>query len=532
MYEKPSYVLAFKRPKNTEIKRIRDNWYLYERTSKYDPAIKRSRKISGKCLGRITEQGLVPTQRRLVNQDAIRSCSSMVSDTVEIGASLFLYDRTTEIRERLQRYFPDLWERIYVSVLLRTIKGPRFKRLQLHYETNFLAYLFPNLSFDPLSNSEFLQTLGRRREAISDFMKQDVKQDNAFILFDGHRLITSSKTMPLAELGYDSKRRYMPQVNLLYIYSLGQDSGLPVYYKQFLGSTPDVSAFPNILVESGLSKSNYTIVADKGFASEYDFDQLAEQNLNYIIPIKRGSSIVGQILPLSPNKFSDLFIYNGRAVQSLRIQQEDYNIFVFFDSQLYADELADATERMQKKNAATDRKLQTELKRRGKSKGRLTDQELSKLQPIDLQTLFAECPEMGTVTMRTNRMDLNSHQVYRAYKQRQAVEQFFKTYGETMDYEASYMRDQTSQEAWLFLNHLSAMIATECIADIARLGEDKNISFDDLRQTLGKIMANKIDGHWTVAPIKKSVASLMEKLKFSMDAINPDQMVNKDRSPS
>lgn len=40
MTEKPDYVLNFPRQKNTEIKKIGNNWYLYERFSKYDPAIK------------------------------------------------------------------------------------------------------------------------------------------------------------------------------------------------------------------------------------------------------------------------------------------------------------------------------------------------------------------------------------------------------------------------------------------------------------------------------------------------------------
>ena len=39
MTEKPDYVLNFPRQKNTEIKKIGNNWYLYERFSKYDPAI-------------------------------------------------------------------------------------------------------------------------------------------------------------------------------------------------------------------------------------------------------------------------------------------------------------------------------------------------------------------------------------------------------------------------------------------------------------------------------------------------------------
>lgn len=50
-----------------------------------------------------------------------------------------------------------------------------------------------------------------------------------------------------------------------------------------------------------------------------------------------------------------------------------------------------------------------------------------------------------------------------------------------MDFDASYLRDRTSQEAGLFLNHLSATIIMECIAAIARIGEDKNGSLEDLR---------------------------------------------------
>ena len=63
-----------------------------------------------------------------------------------------------------------------------------------------------------------------------DFMKDDIANRNVFILFDGHRLISSSKTMEFAELGYDSKRRFMPQINLMYIFSIDEASGAPVYY--------------------------------------------------------------------------------------------------------------------------------------------------------------------------------------------------------------------------------------------------------------------------------------------------------------
>lgn len=149
---------------------------------------------------------------------------------------------------------------------------------------------------------------------------------------------------------YDSKRRFKPQVNLLYVYSLSSDVSAPVYYKQFLGSTPDVSAFADILNECGISSKKYTVIADKGFAAEEQFEALTEKELSYVIPIKRGSKLVAACLPLTPQSFSDLFTYNGRAIQSFKIEEDGFNVFVYYDAQLYANELADAAERAEQKN--------------------------------------------------------------------------------------------------------------------------------------------------------------------------------------
>ena len=515
MAEKPDFILNFQRPKNTEIKKIGNNWYLYERFNKYDPEIKRSRKVSGKCLGKITPEGLVPTRRRLT---PVAQLPAEPADTVEAGATVFLWRRTTNLRERLQKHFPDMWRPIYVIALLRLLKDPRFKRLQMHYEYSLLSHVLPGQSFSASSNAALLKNLGARREAIRNFMHEDVARKSVFIMFDGHRLVTSSKTMPFAELGYDSKRRYMPKINLLYIYSLGDGYGSPVYYKQFVGSTPDVAAFSNMLEESGITNTDCTIIADKGFASEADFELLQDRDLKYVIPIRRGNRFVKPLLPLNPRSYQDLFTYNGRAIQALRIDDEGFSVFVYFDAQLYANELADATERGEKLNGTLELKCNREMERRSKGQGRLTDEELEQIEPRNLTEVHDNIPEMGTVTIRTNRTELNSEQVYRIYKQRQNIEQFFRTYGMTLDFDASYMRNQTSQEAWLFLNHLSSMMGMDCITSIAEIGEDKTISLEDLKQSLGKIMVSKLKDQWLVSPIKRSVEKIIEKLNFEVTA--------------
>ncbi len=263
--EKPAYIINFKKPKNTEIKHINGRWYLYERSNVYDPVLKRSRKKSGKIIGRITEGGLVPSKEKKLKDSLISH------DIVETGAVNFFYKRTTDMRECLQRYFPDIWKQIYIIAMIRAIYDCRFKRMQLHYEDSILSYIYPDVSFSARSITALLDTLGRRRDRIKSYMEEAIKDDERFLLFDGHRLLSASSTMDNAELGYDSKRRYKPQINLVYMFSMGENTGCPVYYKQFIGSTLDVTAFADILKESHSYGKDCTVVADKGFASGEGF---------------------------------------------------------------------------------------------------------------------------------------------------------------------------------------------------------------------------------------------------------------------
>ena len=80
---------------------------------------------------------------------------------------------------------------------------------------------------------------------------------------------------------------------------------------------------------------------------------------------------------------------------------------------------------------------------------------------------------------------------------------------------AYYMRNNYTEEAWLFLNHLSTIIGVNAIEEIASIGESKNISYKDLTHTLLKIKVGKVDGKWVVCPIKKSVQRLCGKMQFN-----------------
>ena len=60
---------------------------------------------------------------------------------------------------------------------------------------------------------------------------------------NGHRILSASATLESAEKGYDSKRRYKRQVNLLYLFGIGGDGRGPRFYKKFANNHGKFPAF-------------------------------------------------------------------------------------------------------------------------------------------------------------------------------------------------------------------------------------------------------------------------------------------------
>ncbi len=76
MAEKPDYVVNFSRPPGTEIKNIKGGWYLYETMTVADPRTGQTRKKSGRLLGKVTENGFVPSAARQREQKEVEESLS------------------------------------------------------------------------------------------------------------------------------------------------------------------------------------------------------------------------------------------------------------------------------------------------------------------------------------------------------------------------------------------------------------------------------------------------------------------------
>ena len=513
MQEKPEYIINFQRPKNTEIKYINGHWYLYERSSRYDPKTKKMHKVSGQLLGSITEEGFKPKKQK-IDHKIFENV-----EVVELGATGYLWMKNQELANQLQKHFPDYWRELFIISALRIVNGSRFKRLEEAYETSCLSKLLPNADIGKNELTSMLHSLGKRRGEMQKFMLEESDKLSSYMIFDGHRIISDSGTLENAAMGYDSRRRFKNQVNLIYAFSVNSERCFPYYYKQFSGDIPDISAFSSMIEETGIKKESLTVLADKGFGSDDNFTLLEECNLKYIIPIKRTNGDSKFNIPTSFVDYDDCFSYHNRSVLHKAILKEDCTVHIFLDTFLFANEMNDFTQRLEKKNNTTAIQKQKEEERRKKGKTRMSEEEFSALQPVDFKDAFVDRIGVGTITLKTNDKNLNAVQVYSLYKKRQAIEEFFKVYDDSLDFNSSYMRDNYTEEAWLFLNHLSSIMAFNILDEIYLRDKSKTISLNDFISTLSKVFADKAGNDWYCAKITKKKADFIKLFNLDLSAL-------------
>ncbi len=518
MSERPEYVKNFVKPPKTEIKEVSGYWYLYSYTVVYDETKKKKVKKSGDSLGKITPEGLIPSKKY------ISTVNTKIDASAELGITYYFYTVSKDIKEKLKKYFPDIWETLYTIAILRLAYDGKFKRLKMNYENSIISTLYPDVHFNSGINAIFLRSLGKMRDKIVEYMKSDFSEYRNFLILDGHRILSASKTLSYAEKGYDSKKRFMPQINLMYIFSESNEIGHPIFYKKYTGSTPDVTAFKDLMkeVKDVTGFKDFTVVGDKGIPSEDGFEIMEELCIKYVMPLRRGNRFVRDVLPLTLDQYTTTFSYHKRPIHCKEIHSgNDYKVFLYYDSILFSEEDQDIVLRLEKANNAIEEKRIFEEKLRSNGNGRMSDEEYNSLKPKTYAEIYGNRKEIGTITLRTNRLDLTGEEVYCYQKKRQNIEEFFKELDDTFDFDAMYARNDNTLEAILFLKHLSACIGVSVLENLQLAGLSKNISFKDIKTALSKIHVNRFGYSYSVEPIKREVAKICEKINFDPSDLKP-----------
>ena len=167
-----------------------------------------------------------------------------------------------------------------------------------------------------------LKWFGENRERVVGWMKtllKDVPEDEQnFLLMDSTHTVSVSENLSVNAKGYNPDFDFDKQIRLMYLFSAQMKQ--PVYYRLINGNTctlvrsiTDIKAMTLSVKEMNI-KDKVVFIADKGFFSSENVAMLDEENLSYIIPLKRNNPLV-DYSPLERNGFKKemkYFIFQER----------------------------------------------------------------------------------------------------------------------------------------------------------------------------------------------------------------------------
>lgn len=482
----PDWVLAQKR-KGTAVHRIKGYYYLYEVSSKWDPVKKRPQRITGKLLGRITPEGLSASGQR-----QSRESRQLIAQTErlrqvavkEYGISYFIQTSLKPYLDNLTKHFPGEWQSLVALAYCRLVHQSAIKQMPFHIAHSYLSESFGQLSLTDKSISLLLKDIGRQRERVSAFMKQSLTPGE-HLLLDLTNIPSKSEKIALSKPGYNSDWDFEPQFNLLYIYSTNLQT--PVFYRLVSGNIRDVSVLKLTVLESGANQC--VLVADKGFYSLANIEQLELDHFHYIIPLRRDNSFINYQLSAENAIKADgnFFSFEKRFIwhASYMVPGTDRRVFLFLDDALKNKEQFDYLSRIEKKS-----------------------------EGYSLEKFHLKKQVFGTIAIISDLKDKTPEEIYTAYKTRMSIETVFDAMKTVLEADRTYMQQEDVLQGWMFVNHIALQWYYHLYHLLVRHKQLKKYSVKDLLEHLQEIRMVKIDEQWHRAEIIKSSQQLLDKISL------------------
>ncbi len=475
------------RRSGTELKKIKDKYYLYAVKSVYDKATKRTKKVSLGIIGRISEQdGLIPSDKeQLKTKLAAASLPLRQIWDKEYGFSLYVHQQVQrEILPALKRFFPDDWPMVIALAYCRMAYQSPLKNIPFHLSCSSLLQMLSTECPDEKTVSHTLRAIGKQRDNMTMYMRSFAQKDD-YVLVDATDIACNSSKITLSQKGYNSDMNFEPQVTLLYIYSAKKHK--PFFFRVVAGNIKDVSILKNALIESGIN--NAIFISDKGFYSEANVDHLDELLMKYIIPLRRDNAAINYNLLNNIEATQSCFKFRDRYIFYTTYAHEGRQICLFLDGRLREEEKTDYLNRI--------------------------DTLPEKYTP---QGYKEKIKAMGTIALLHNGSENEQPEdVYISYKGRGEIEQFFDCYKNTIDAHVSHMQNEEALHGWMFINHIAMQLTYDLFEQLKSKKLTKRHSIKDVILHLCQVRRVQInESDYYISELNKKTKNILSKLKFSV----------------
>jgi len=496
MTEKPSphpgWATKFRRP-GTELRLINGTYCLYECRCIYDKEKKRNRKVTGRYLGSITEEGgFKPSRKRLLEQELERLkegekpavAEPKIGQVKEYGLSWLISNKMGVITERLRHDFPNDYNRIISLAYSRLRYQSPMRDVQSDFSDSFLSTGMGTAGLAPGQLSGFLYDLGSRREEIVKYMDYFCS-GSSNIIFDGTDMLSASRLMGLPQLTKTKTGAFDKAVSLMIVFSL--DYMLPSYFRLLPGNIRDVKAFRLCMEESGAS--NAVAIIDKTFPSKANLEFLEGAGIKYIASLRRSTSGLDySAFRNRDNRGADgHFRYQGRTIWHKEQTLDGRRVVIYFDEEHRIEEDRDYLDRV----------------------------DSGKYENYTLEGYHAKTEVFGTIALISN-TGRTARQLYEAYKTRCEVEQAIDVFKTNLDADSTYMQSARSLEAYTFINFIAMQMFYIIREDLRSHEKLSRYSPSQMIKNLSRIRTVYAAGKWNRAEMTKKQTDLLAEIGWNI----------------
>ena len=444
-----------------EIRHLNNRFYVYQVTSKWDAKLRRSKKITGKCVGKITElDGFIVNANGMRYRAEIeknKNSEEKVTDEDTVihvrkyGAYETLTQISPDVSDNLKSYFPDKFPAIRTFALLRLIDHAQTSMMSDAYYNSYLSDYCPDIGVSEKTVQNFISNIGLDQKTMDEFMKHTLIPQSS-LLFDGTSIFWHSNDA-LAESGYNSDHDKNKQTRVMYIFD--KDSHRPIFYRIMSGSQLDKTSIKDLLFE--IKCENCLFIADKGFYSKANISTLAEEKINFILPLNQNTTTIDKSFYVNTSnlKFTESFTYNGRLIWGHKIKSGDNQnwIYIFKDEQRAANQYFNYVS-----------SLISDAQKKGNTNA-----------SIKVNEDIADTKRYGYFAFCSN-LDVSILEIYLSYKNRWDIEELFDELKNSSIGVVTHAHSEEYFRGITFLNHISILYFYGLINKMRETGLDKKYS--------------------------------------------------------
>jgi len=374
-----------------------------------------------------------------------------------------------------------------VFAAMRLLRNTQIKNLEFHYQTSYLSELLPGANVSDRHVGEMLREVGVDRERITRFLRNFILAGE-YAAIDITHIFSLSEGIISSVLGHNGKGEYLPQVNLLYLFSV--ERRLPSYFRMLAGSVTSVSSLKLTMKESGAS--NVVLVGDKGFYSAGNVSELEAAGIRYALPLRRDSRLIDyDKLKRGDMRAFGHFMFEGRPIwyySHSTGEAKGRRVFVFLDRALLAEEEKDFLARVSEGGADGGKEERMAL-------------------------FYEQAHRLGTMAVLTD-LDVEGGRVYELLKSRVGIEQSFDAFKNTLHADRTYMRDDYQLEGWMLVCFVALLLYYRIYNLLSENSLLKKYSPSDVLLHLSRLHKIRIEDQWVTSEIPKKTRALIDKLKI------------------